>query len=381
MKKIILFLILALAISVPAALAADAPAAPVNVKVSFSAGGGKPVPAAQTVAAGETLTAPADPERVGYEFLGWYVDAKKTVKYNFGAPVNGRLTLYAGWAKLPAVTYAAGGGKPVPKREYITPGQTGIDLPIITRTGYEFRGWYVDAKKTVKYTGGVGTSNGLKLYAGWEKLPTVMFNAKGGKPAPAKQSLNFGDTADKPADPTKTGSIFKGWYTDPLLKNEFNFAEPIEKSLKLYARWEVLPAVSFSVSGAKPAPAKQSILPGETVAAPTGLVKTGYSFGGWYTSPRFTETFDFSKPITDKRVTVYAKWVRDPVVTFFTKGKTANPPKVTLRAGEKVDEPQLGDPFGYRLEGWYTDSACKKKFNFDTPVTAKLSLYANWVKV
>jgi uncharacterized repeat protein (TIGR02543 family) len=33
------------------------------------------------------------------------------------------------------------------------------------------------------------------------------------------------------------------------------------------------------------------------------------------------------------------------------------------------------------LEGWYTDSACRNRFDFSTPVTERLTLYANWVKV
>ncbi|GHV32193.1 hypothetical protein FACS18949_02370 [Clostridia bacterium] len=351
-----------------------------TVRVTFSAGGGKPLPASQTLSVGETITEPASPERAGYTFTGWYADSKKSVRFNFGTTVVNRMTLYAGWEKLPTVTFVAGGGKPAPKRDYILPGQTAVTLPLVTRAGYAFTEWYTDSKKTQIYNGGVGTDSGIKLYAGWKKLPAVTFNAKGGKPLPAKQSLNFGDLVTKPDEPVKKGSLFKGWYADAKFTVEFDFETTrVESSMKLYARFETLPVVTFSVSAATTKPEKLSVLPGSTIEPPAEITRPNYSFGGWYTSSRFTEEFDFSKPIFGK-TTVYAKWIRNPVVTFMARGKTANPPKLTIVAGETIQPPVTGEPAGYTLEGWYTELTCRNKFDFSKPITEKLTLYANWVK-
>lgn len=40
---------------------------------------------------------PADPERSGFDFTGWYTDEACTAEYSFDTPVTAPLTLYAGW--------------------------------------------------------------------------------------------------------------------------------------------------------------------------------------------------------------------------------------------------------------------------------------------
>jgi len=45
---------------------------------------------------------------------------------------------------------------------------------------------------------------------------TVTFNSNGGS-AVASQTVNEGDDATKPADPTQTGYVFAGWYEEAAL--------------------------------------------------------------------------------------------------------------------------------------------------------------------
>ncbi len=49
---------------------------------------------------GTPVTKPADPEKTGYAFAGWYQDAACTVKYDFAAGVYDNLTLFAKWAEI-----------------------------------------------------------------------------------------------------------------------------------------------------------------------------------------------------------------------------------------------------------------------------------------
>ena len=53
------------------------------------------------------------------------------------------------------------------------------------------------------------------------------------------QTVNSGQYAVAPADPTLYGYVFKGWFTDDgTFLNEFNFATPITSNITLYAKWE-----------------------------------------------------------------------------------------------------------------------------------------------
>lgn len=47
---------------------------------------------------GGTISAPTQPTRTGYDFVGWYTDAAGTMAYSFSNPLDGNLALYAKWA-------------------------------------------------------------------------------------------------------------------------------------------------------------------------------------------------------------------------------------------------------------------------------------------
>lgn len=77
--------------------------------VSFDAHGGSAVPSALT-AQNKTMVAPANPERAGFTFAGWYKDAACTQAWNFAKDVvTADMTLYAKWTKN-AVTPGGNGG-------------------------------------------------------------------------------------------------------------------------------------------------------------------------------------------------------------------------------------------------------------------------------
>lgn len=69
-------------------------------------------------------------------------------------------------------------------------------------------------------------------------------------------------------------------------------------------------------------------------------------------------------------------------VSFNANGKDAAMPdsqrvKEGKMATEPADKPQLK---GYTFGGWYTDEACTQAYDFSTPVTTDLTLYAKWTK-
>ena len=77
--------------------------------VSFDAHGGSAVPSALT-AQNKTMVAPANPERAGFTFAGWYKDAACTQAWDFAKDVvTADMTLYAKWTKN-AVTPGGNGG-------------------------------------------------------------------------------------------------------------------------------------------------------------------------------------------------------------------------------------------------------------------------------
>ena len=73
------------------------------------------------------------------------------------------------------------------------------------------------------------------------KSYTVTFNTNGGSTV-TSQSLRYGATATKPADPTKTATTtteytFADWYSDSGLTTPFSFDTAIKEDITLYAKW------------------------------------------------------------------------------------------------------------------------------------------------
>lgn len=90
-----------------------------------------------------------------------------------------------------------------------------------------------DASGNLYYINDSGTLFKLGAVESW----TVAFNSNGGSACDTK----FVATADgklvKPADPTRDGYTFGGWFTDEACAQAYDFSTPVTADLTLYAKW------------------------------------------------------------------------------------------------------------------------------------------------
>ncbi len=129
----------------------------------------------------------------------------------------------------------------------------------------------------------------------------------------------------------------------------------------------------------------------QSVSVPAAPSRIGYTFEGWYTDPACTNPYNFNSPIF-RDITLYAKWVEasspDPTeppsesytVTFYANAiDAANVPAAqVVPAGECASVPANPSRIGYSFDGWFTDAAGTTAYDFSTPVTSDISLYAKW---
>ena len=87
-----------------------------------------------------------------------------------------------------------------------------------------------------------------------------------------------------------------------------------------------------------------------------------YAWGGYV-------TVDLGKAIGENPA-VYT-------VTFNSNGGTEIAPKEVV-SGLKIEEPSTPTKDKYLFKGWYEDSTFSKKFDFNTPITSDMTLYAKW---
>ena len=67
-------------------------------------------------------------------------------------------------------------------------------------------------------------------------------------------------------------------------------------------------------------------------------------------------------------------------ITFVSDGGTSISP-MPVQKNDIPKKPSDPQKSGYLFDGWYTDTAFKEKFNFDTSLTKNITLYAKWKSV
>lgn len=72
--------------------------------IIFESNGGTPV-GDQLLLSGQTITEPADPEKEGFSFEGWFSDESLTTPWDFDTAISDGMTLHAKWAALSAVAF------------------------------------------------------------------------------------------------------------------------------------------------------------------------------------------------------------------------------------------------------------------------------------
>ena len=208
---------------------------------------------------------------------------------------------------------------------------------------------------------------------------TVTFNVNGHGDGLPVQTVKSGEKAAEPNKPTADGYTFAGWYTDSSCTKEYDFGTLVTSDITLYAKWtHITFTVTFDTDGLGNTPSSQTVGHGGKVTKPANPSAEGYTFTGWYTNNDLTEPYDFSTPVTSD-FTIYAGWsINFYTVTFDTDGK-ADVSSQSVAYGDRAlryDDPTAeGLDFG----GWYTDAAFTNEYDFSTPVTSDITLYANWI--
>lgn len=206
------------------------------------------------------------------------------------------------------------------------------------------------------------------------------------------------------ASPQKDGYTFLGWkfegddavYTDAQLDNLVYAADESVTEVNLYAQWEQVPEDARYVTvhfydefgtylgdGA--------VLNGTSdwsgpIDAPE---LDGYTFLGWAEeggsvySPELLGQVVVSVPDDVTELTYIAHYEKTPAtqthkVTFDDCLESTTNQVVEVADGGTVARP--ADPVceGWTFLGWYTDTQLTQEFDFSTPVTANMTLYAKW---
>ena len=405
---------------------------PEYATVAFYGNGGTILPenATRQVLVGAALGAdmPADPERYGYDFLGWSIKPTDpvapfaAVPFTAATVVTASITVRAEWepAQLPpvylTVTFNGNRGTVLPEnatRQVLAGASLGTDMPANpTRSGFNFTGWNVARNGAgVSFAAATVVNENITVYAQWTRIQppqpnyvTVTFDGNGGTVLPENVSRQIvaGTSlgTDMPANPTRGGYNFSGWNTaQDGTGTAFAATTQITEDITVYAQWEpvhmqpVYLTVTFNGNGGAVLSANLSrrVLAGTSLGAymPADPIRDGHSFSGWNTTREGAGAAFTASTVVSEDITVYAQWesVQLPpvyvIVTFDGNGGAVLSINTSRRvlAGTSLGEGMPDDPTrdGYSFTGWNTTrEGTGAAFTASTVVTEDITVYARW---
>lgn len=196
-----------------------------------------------------------------------------------------------------------------------------IKLPAAAGTGATYRdsgkaidGWYADnplyaPSEDAVPTDVSGTLKGeLSLVASYKVTPEVTVTFDDGMGGTSGAAVKPGSLIDRPADPTREGYRFDGWYADGS-DDPFDFSQSITADVTLHAKWvRVHTVTTDDGQGNK---TTTTVDEGATFPRPADPTCPGYTFAGWWVNADLSgDKFDFSQPVTAD-VTLHAGWIKN----------------------------------------------------------------------
>lgn len=312
------------------------------------------------------------PSRTGYTFGGWYDNSSLTGTAITSVPKGstGNKTYYAKWNLITYnITYNLNGGSATNPSTYNVESTT-FSLNNPSKTGYTFSGWTgsngTTPSKSVSISKG---STGNKSYtANWTANKySVVFNSNGGSGTMSNQTHTYGSSLALTSNSfTRTGYTFAGWntkadgtgtnYTNG--QSVSNLVSSSGGSITLYAKWTLNTySITYNLNGgSNPSTGVTTSynVTSSTITLPTPT-RTGYTFGGWFTSSGLSGTAvtTIASGSTGNKV-YYAKWnlVNYTISYNLAGGSLANANPSSYNVETATFSLNTPTKLGYAFAGW-----------------------------
>ncbi|MBQ6273804.1 MAG: InlB B-repeat-containing protein [Oscillospiraceae bacterium] len=257
---------------------------------------------------------------------------------------------------------------------------TEITLTATPNDGYSFLEWKVVtgnvSVENDKFT--LGTEN-VELRAVFEPITyTVKFDPNGGDGQMDDAIVNYGDKLILPdcSFTPPAGMEFDKWD-----KGAPGDEIEVDGDMTVTAQWKepeppAAYTVKFDPNGGGGQMDDASVNVGDKLTLPEcGFTPpVGKVFDKWDKGAPGEEIE------VDGDMTVTAQWKSAVyTVTFDSKGGSEVPEQF-VEYGGKATEPDEPTRSGFNFDTWYSDSACTQIFDFNTPITGDITLYAKWAQ-
>ena len=300
------------------------------------------------------------------------------------------------------VTFHANGGTGDDYTQNIYGGKDTLTANKFTKSGKVFAGWATEAGGAVVYDDGaeITVENDTDLYAVWGDAYTVTFDYNDGKTGNATVDVAQ-DTAigtKIPADPTKKGYTFEGWFNG---EDKLTAKTVITDDVIYTAKWTPIQYTIKFDKNADDAVGSMNDISAtydkEVQLPPCAFTRDGYDFNGWGSY----KGEDKVKNLAGKDgavVTLKASWRGLPVnVTanlnysdaenIIRTGAVGNNYNYIVKPDGGTQYSELESPVrpGYIFDGWFDAAEGGNEITNQYKFTAEdaekdVTLYAHWSK-
>lgn len=327
----------------------------------------------------ETVTLSA-PTRVHYTFGGWFEDGKLVETIDALRLCD--IKLVAEWiADKYTITYNLNGGEcnDALVTEY-TVESADITLPILTKKGYAFCGWYDNAAFDDKSLNNIpsGSCGNINLYAKFSVVEyTISYDLQGGVNSisnPTKYTIE--DQNIVLSAPSRECYTFDGWFENGTKVESVEVARC--ENVNLAAKWTAIEySIAYDLDGGicnEELTVKYSVESDDIILP--DLSKDGYKFVGWFIGEKKVEKIAKGS-YGDLKIS--AKWsMATYTVEYVCDGNHDNPTELavdeeyTLKDAEKT---------GYTFEGWHSDESLQTRVYTVISSGETVTLYAKFAPV
>ena len=323
-------------------------------------------------------------EKDYYDFAAWYTDSALTNEFTSNVMPNDNVTLYAKYTPtVYTITYVLNDGVNAEDAVMEYTYEDTITLPIATKTGHSFVGWFTNGQFTSSVVSELKNSYGdITLYANYSiNKYTISFDTNGGTEVePITQ--NYNTSVNAPSSPAKNGYRFAGWYSDISLNEIYEFTVMSATDITLYAKWELETYnIIYNLSGG----INNSNNPSTFTIESADIIlqnpqKAGYNFAGWYSDSEYKNPVVTIENGTYNNVEVFAQWeIINYNITYVMDENAIN--ENATQYTVETDLAYLADANlkGHTFGGWYKDSSFNTRvYQIGGGDIGNLTLYAKF---
>lgn len=340
---------------------------------------------------GSNIDEPTTPTKIGHTFTGWYTELEGGTQIDFNVftmPAK-NTTLYAHWSlNTYTISFITNNEQTLSPITY-SYGETILPFETLTKTGYTFVGWFLDAgdgsASNNEFVSETMPAENLTLHAVWTiKKFKVYFDSTGGEMF-AEQEIKYGEYITIPENPHRAGYTFDGWYhsQDYIIENKVVWVDgtkyQIFERTRFYAKW--IPS-SYTLeihTNNGDLPTSKRVQYNSKIELPTNLKFANHLFVGWFSDESLTTTFKLTT-MPANNLSVYAKWKakQTPVIDESQQIYDSDVINPTFENNSEIDNFLIH----YYVDGEWSLIAPTKVGSYDIMITRNEDeTYARYSKV